>query len=220
MKVLITGTSRGIGLEIACKFLKEGHEVIGIDVDPCGIVHDNYTHFQRSITDEFLPAVDNVEILINNAGVQFSYSYSKDVIDINLKGTINVTNHYAHNPRIKSVLFIGSASARNGSEFPMYVASKAGMVGFMKQQAMELGKYYIATVNSISPGGVFTPINSHITNDVGKLNEVLSETLLDRWAHPAEVADLAYYLTVINRSITGEDILMDNGEQLKSNFIW
>ena len=49
---------------------------------------------------------------------------------------------------------------------------------------------------------------------------VLKETLLGKWAEPREIADLAYYLTVINRSITGEDILMDNGEMLKSNFIW
>ena len=62
--------------------------------------------------------------------------------------------------------------------------------------------------------------NAHILNDPEKHATVLAETLLGKWAQPEEVADLAFYLTVINRSITGEDILMDNGEQLKSNFIW
>ena len=47
-----------------------------------------------------------------------------------------------------------------------------------------------------------------------------AETLLGKWAEAEEIADLAYYLTAVNRSITGEDILIDNGEMLKSNFIW
>ena len=49
---------------------------------------------------------------------------------------------------------------------------------------------------------------------------VKAETLLGKWAQPEEVAELAYFLTVTNRSITGEDVLMDNGEMLRSNFIW
>ena len=49
---------------------------------------------------------------------------------------------------------------------------------------------------------------------------VKAETLLGKWALPEEIAELAYFLTAVNRSITGEDILIDNGEMLKSNFIW
>lgn len=215
MKVLITGTSRGIGYEIAKKFLQEGHIVIGIDIERSSIKHSRYTHYIANVCDDLLPTVNDVDILINNAGIQFG-----PVINVNLNGAINVTRNYAFNPHIKSILFIASASARNGSEFPEYVASKAGMVGYMKNVALTHGKNFRATVNSISPGGVYTELNEHIMNDAGMHNKVLSETLLDRWANPEEVADLAYYLTVINRSITGEDILMDNGEQLKSNFIW
>ena len=49
---------------------------------------------------------------------------------------------------------------------------------------------------------------------------MLAETLLGKWAEADEIADLACFLTLRNRSITGEDILVDNGEMLKSNFIW
>ena len=49
---------------------------------------------------------------------------------------------------------------------------------------------------------------------------VLNETMLNKWASPEEIADLAYYLTVINKSMTGQDLLIDNGEALKANFIW
>ena len=76
------------------------------------------------------------------------------------------------------------------------------------------------TVNSISPGGVITPANRHILEREELYAAVKAETLLGKWAGAEEIADLAWYLTMVNRSITGEDILIDNGEMLKSNFIW
>ena len=122
-------------------------------------------------------------------------------------------------PALKSVLFVASASARNGAEFPYYVASKAGLVGYMKKLALDLSKRGV-TVNSISPGGVITASNIHILQSEKLYDAVKAETLLGKWAEPEEIAELAYYMTIINRSMTGEDLLVDNGEMLKSNFIW
>ena len=79
MKVLITGTSRGIGRETALKFLKMGHMVYGMDVMDSTISDDGYFHFKKSIMDEDLPDLD-VDILVNNAAVQ-----NADDIDVNLK---------------------------------------------------------------------------------------------------------------------------------------
>jgi NAD(P)-dependent dehydrogenase (short-subunit alcohol dehydrogenase family) len=138
---------------------------------------------------------------------------------VNLTGTIRFTENFCKSERLRSVLFIASASARNGAEFPLYVASKAGIVGYMKNLALSVADRFV-TCNSISPGGVITPANDHILNDDRLYLQVLQETLLGKWAEAEEVAELAYYLCVLNRSITGEDILMDNGEMLKSNFIW
>ena len=101
----------------------------------------------------------------------------------------------------------------------MYVASKAGIVGYMKNLALELAPRGI-TVNSVSPGGVVTESNAHILESEELYAAVLAETLLGKWAQPEEIADLAWYLTMVNRSMTGEDLLVDNGEMLKSNFIW
>lgn len=215
MKILITGTSRGIGKEIAIKFLTEGHEVFGIDIREKSINHKNYKHIQKSICDTDLPAIDNVEILINNAGVQNSV----DDIDINLKGTINITEKYGIQPNIKSILFIASSSASNGAEFPMYVASKGGMVSYMKNVATRIAKYE-ATSNSISAGGVITELNKHIIESKELWDKVINETMLKKWAKPKEIADFSYFVTVNNKSMTGQDILIDNGELLKSNFIW
>ena len=151
MKTLITGTSRGIGRAIAETFLHYGHPVIGIDKDATTLEHPAYTHVQTDIHTGQLPQIAEVEVLINNAGLQNS---GRD-IEVNLQGSMRVTEQYAFQENIKSVLFIASSSASTGSEFPAYAASKGGLVAYMKNTALRLAQYG-ATVNSLSPGGVIT----------------------------------------------------------------
>lgn len=215
MKVLITGTSSGIGREIANKFLACGHDVIGIDISTSTITDEKYKHIQADIFQDELVDISDVEILVNNAGVQDS---GMD-IDINLKGTIRVTEKYAIQNRIKSVLFIASASASTGAEFPEYAASKGGMIAYMKNVALRVAEYG-ATSNSLSPGGVLTELNDHVINDPVLWEQIMAETLIPKWASPEEIAEWAYFVTVINKSMTAQDILIDNGEAAKSNFIW
>ena len=215
MNTVITGASGGIGQAIARKFLSCGHTVIGIDARPATIANDRYTHYTKDILRDELPELADVEILINNAGVQNSGSD----IDVNLKGTIRVTEKYGLREGIKSILFIASASASTGSEFPEYAASKGGMVAYMKNTALRAAKYG-ATSNSLSPGGVLTDLNDHVINDPELWRQVMAETLLPKWASAEEIAEWAYFVTVVNKSMTAQDILIDNGEAAKSNFIW
>lgn len=215
MKIMVTGSSKGIGRAICNRFLSAGHTVFGIDILDSTINHPNYNHFVCDVTSKNLPKVNDCDVLINNAGVQ----NSGNDIDINLKGTINVTKAYAMHENIKSVLFIASASGTTGAEFPEYAASKGGVIAYMKNVALSLAKYG-ATVNSLSPGGVITDINEHIINSPDLYQKVLNETLLNKWADVEEIAEFSYFLTVINKSMTGQDILVDNGEAHKSNFIW
>ena len=215
MKILITGTSQGIGKAIAECFLSKGHTVIGIDRQEKSIEDPNYTHIECDIRDRNkLPEIDGVEILINNAGTQ-----NEEDIDINLKALIYITEKYGVQSNIKSVLNIGSASGHTGAEFPEYCASKGGVLAYTKNVAMRIAKYG-ATCNSLDPGGVLTPLNDCVINDPDLWSQIMDETPLKRWATVEEIAEWAYFLTVINRFCTGQNILVDGGESINYNFVW
>ena len=215
MNIVISGTSRGIGKAIAERFLGAGDRVFGLDVLPGTLTYPGYSHFLCDVRDGAFPALPEIDVVVSNAGTL----EEADAIEVNLLGAMRFAEHYTESGALRSVLFVASASARTGAEFPRYVASKAGLVGYMKNAALSLAKRGV-TCNSISPGGVVTEANRHILESEELYAAVKAETLLGKWCAPEEIAELAYYLTAVNRSITGEDILIDNGEALKSNFIW
>lgn len=215
MRVLITGTSRGIGLAIAERFLRVGHDVTGIDRLPAGLSHERYTHYQCDVRDrEHLPALSGVEILINNAGTQ-----NEDDIEVNLKALIHMTETYGIQPAIRSILHIGSASGHTGAEFPLYCASKGGVLAYTKNVAMRVAPFG-ATCNSLDPGGVTTSLNDCVMNDPDLWQRIMDETPLKKWATPEEIAEWAYFLTVTNTFCTGQNILVDGGESINYHFVW
>ena len=213
MKVLITGTSQGIGKAIAELFLHKGHCVVGIDRQEASVAHECYSHIQADVRDE-LPEIEGVEILVNNAGTQ-----NEADIDINLKALIKVTEKYGVQPCIKSILSVGSASGHTGSEFPEYCASKGGVIAYTKNVALRVARYG-AVCNSLDPGGVLTPLNDCVVDDPVLWKQIMDETPLKRWATVEEIAAWAYFLTVENRFCTGQSIVVDGGESINSRFIW
>ena len=216
MEVLITGTSKGIGRATAAKFLKMGHNVWGLDCRPARFMHEGYTHFICDVSKpETLPNLENMNIVINNAGTQ-NDAYA---IAVNLMGVINVTKKYAFQRHIKSVVNVASTSAHNGAEFPLYSASKGGVLAYTKHTALQIAGYG-ATCNSISPGGVITDMNEHILNDPKLWSQVMDEALIKKWATAEEIAEWIYFVAVVNKSMTAQDIIIDNGELANANFIW
>ena len=216
MNILITGTTTGIGRATALKFLSEGHTVYGVDVKESSIEDSNYHHTVCSITDEInFPHISNIDILINNAGVQNTASD----IQTNLIGTINVTELYLSLKHLRSIVMVASTSAHNGAEFPEYVASKGGMLAYTKNAAKRAAEFG-CTCNSISPGGVITELNSPVLNDQYKWKQIMDITPLKKWASAEEIAEWIYFMSVVNRSMTGQDIIIDNGELNNAEFIW
>lgn len=215
MKVLITGTSQGIGKAIAEYFLSRSHTVIGIDIQSATIVDNSYIHYQCNIREwDSLPDIDDVDILINNAGTQ-----NEEDIDTNLKSLIKVTEKYGVRKGIYSILNIGSASGHTGAEFPEYCASKGGVIAYTKNVALRVANFG-ATCNSLDPGGVLTPLNDCVINDPQLWNEIMEQTPLKRWATSEEIAEWAYFLTVHNKFCTGQSIVVDGGESINSHFVW
>lgn len=217
MKIVITGTSTGIGAATVQLFLARGHQVFGIDIDSKSpIKHTAYEHCVADVSKkESLPNISQVDILINNAGVQDN----DRSLDINFMGVVNCTEKYGLQPNIISIVNVASASARSGAEFPLYAASKGAVVTYTKTIAAQVAEFG-ATCNSISPGGVYTDLNNHITQNPEMHQAVLNETLLHRWASAEEIAQWIYFVAIYNRSMTAQDILIDNGEMAKFNFIW
>ena len=215
MKVLVTGSSQGIGRSIAMHFLSEGHKVIGIDRQDAAIHAESYTHFKCDIRDlGNLPDIPGVEILINNAGTQ-----NEDDIDVNLKALIRITEKYGVQENIRSILNIGSASGHTGAEFPEYAASKGGVIAYTKNVALRVAAFG-ATCNSLDPGGVVTPLNDCVMTDPLLWDEIMKQTPLKRWASLEEIARWAYFLTVTNTFCTGQSIVVDGGESINSHFVW
>lgn len=215
MNVLITGTSSGIGKGTAEYFLKEGHQVYGFDKKESAIKHPNYCHYCLDIRDQdSYPELPAIQVLVNNAGVQ-----NDSDIDVNLKGTITMTEHYGIQPEIKSIIMIGSASGHTGSEFPEYAASKGGILTYTKNVAMRVAQYQ-ATCNSLDFGGVMTELNRPVMEDEKLWEKIMELTPLKRWMSVEEAAEWIYFMAVKNRFCTGQNILIDGLEAGNCTFIW
>ena len=220
MNVLVTGASGGIGSATAARFLAAGHAVAGLDIasPPAALAaHEGYRHFLFDLlAAEPLPDAGEVNILVCCAGVQ---GRGDEDIDVNLKALVRTTERYGVQPAIRAICLVASASAHTGAEFPEYAASKGGVLAYTKNVAMRVARWG-AVCNSISPGGVRTDSNRRVMEDPALWARVMDVTPLKRWAEPEEIAEWIYFLTAVNRSMTGQDVLVDNGEAIDFRFVW
>ena len=173
----------------------------------------------KAAVESVLKEFSRIDVLVNNAGISlikpFTDITAKDwqwQISVNLTGVFYVTK--AAVPGMISrkngaVVNISSVWGVHGASCEVaYSAAKAGVIGFTKALAKELGPSGI-TVNAIAPGVIDSPMNSaHLNTD--ELSELCGETPLGRLGKPCEVAKAVRALAE-NRFITGQVLGVDGG---------
>jgi 3-oxoacyl-[acyl-carrier protein] reductase len=225
--VLVTGGSRGIGLAVARRFAAHGDKVAVTynTTPPSG----DFVGVQCDVTkqadvdrafDEVEQRLGPVEVLVSNAGItkdglllRMKEADFADVIDANLTGAYRVTKRAAQSmlrARQGRIILVSSVVGLLGQAGQAnYAASKAGLVGFARSLARELGSRSI-TVNVVAPG----PVDTDMTRALGeeKLAAFAGLVPLGRIASPDEVAGVVAFLASADAAyITGAVIPVDGG---------
>lgn len=214
--ILITGTSNGIGKATAAKFIRKGYDVIGIDIKPATFSHPLYTHYQVDVTKpELLPDLDNLAVVINNAGT----INEEEAMNVNYNGYMNIVEKYCYQAKLKCLINVASISGHVGLDTPNYAASQGARLALTKHLAMDLGRRYGARVVSISPGAVITDLEPELYANEEAMAQVAEENILKKWIFPEEIAEWIYFIAIKDKSMTGQDVLIDNGEVANYNFI-
>ncbi len=218
---LITGAARGIGKAIAIKFATEGANIAFSDLNrdqhmentekelqALGVQAKGYASnaasFEGSqeLSDAIIKDFGRIDILVNNAGItkdnlllRMSEQDWDAVLTVNLKSVFNLTKAVMRvmmKQRVGSIINMSSVVGVNGNAGQAnYSASKAGMIGFTKSVAQELGSRNIRC-NAIAPGFIETEMTHKLPNDV---REAWIKTIpLRRSGKPEDVADVATFL--------------------------
>jgi len=237
--VLVTGASKGIGREIAISFAKSQANVVLNASRMSTYFEDVINYFNenkfsytvaignvanvddvKNIFEKAKETFGNVDILVNNAGITKDMLLMKmteeefdKVIDVNLKGTFNCTKQairpmmrkkWGRIINISSIIgLIGNPGQAN------YAASKAGIIGFTKSVAKEIGKKGI-TCNAIAPGFIVSDMTQSLSDELK--SKYLQGVPVGRFGEAIDVANAVMFLaSEYAEYITGQVINVDGG---------
>ena len=231
--VLVTGASRGIGLEAAKHFSKEGYKIIGTsrgDFNLGELIGDGSAIsvqldlmskesiknlFADLKSEDLLPSV-----LVNNAGITKDQLFLRmkdedwdDVIETNLNGLFRVTKAFIK-PMVKNkfgrIINISSVAGLMGNSGQAnYSSSKSAMVGFSRSLAKELGSRNI-TSNVVAPGFIETDMTTFLNDD--EKVDVSKNIPMKRFGTVQDVAKCIVFLASDEANyITGQTISVDGG---------
>jgi 3-oxoacyl-[acyl-carrier protein] reductase len=236
---VVTGAARGIGRMIALRFAQEGADVAFTDlarddnmetlekelsdlgVKGKGYVSDasDFTQAQETI-DRVIADFEKVDVLVNNAGItrdtllmRMDEEMWDLVIRVNLKSVFNFTKaaqKYMLKARTGSIINMSSVVGVNGNAGQSnYSASKAGILGFTKSVAKELGARNVRC-NAIAPGFIITDMTAKLPENVKE--EWIKSIPLKRGGLPEDVANAALFLASdLSSYVTGQTLQVCGG---------
>lgn len=234
---IITGAARGIGAAIAQKLFDEGCRVVILDIDEkaaleCAKSIDPTGNRSLALAcdissgdsvsqaiSQIVGKYETINILVNNAGItndsmfhKMSLEQWKKVIDINLTGTFLMTSAvvpYMRENKKGRIVNISSTSAYGNIGQANYAAAKAGMIGFTKTLAKELGRSGV-TVNVIEPGVIETDMLKTVPQSIkdGWLNMMP----VARMGQPEDIANaVCFFASDESSFITGVELPVCGG---------
>lgn len=236
---IITGGSRGIGKEIALTLAKNGADIIinysnslNRATEVVNMIKDmgrnayaikadiSKMDEAKNLIKEAYEKFDKIDILVNNAGItrdnlimRMKEEEWDDVIEVNLKGTFNVSKSIIRKmmkQKSGSIINISSVVGMTGNPGQCnYAASKAGIIGFSKSLAKEIGKKNIR-VNSVAPGFIQTDMTDILKEDVKE--EYLKSIALNKFGSALDIANTVLFLSSdLSQYITGQTLVVDGG---------
>ena len=222
MRVLLTGTSRGLGLAVAKHLVAGNHTVVGCSRSPSDFEDARYHHVLADATDE--RGVDDVlqqvraklgglDALINNAGwarmlplALTPVDTARRILDANFLSTFMFTRaatrllRRSQNGRVINLSSVAVPLRLEGEA--IYAAAKSAIEMFTRVSARELGPWGI-TCNAIGPSPIRTQLIAGVPDE--KLDRIIERQAIHAWAEAADVINVIdFYLRPESRMITGQ----------------
>jgi 3-oxoacyl-[acyl-carrier protein] reductase len=228
--VIVTGGAGGIGAAILDAFARHGAIGYSFDRKPAGNARVRSLEIDVTRADQVKAGVDQViaetsrlDVVIHAAGINRDHVVWKlsdedwrSVLSVNLEGAFQVVRHavpHLRTGRGGSVVLISSINGERGKIGQSnYAASKAGLIGFARSVAREVGRFEIR-VNVVAPGFIETPMTRDLAQQWKDL--AIEESALGRIGTPEEVADAVLFLcSGMARHITGQVLRVDGGQYM------